>query len=123
MRTVSKSGCISPIKPEELGVLNGEVISLRSYDTMRIMSVFEPSFVKIVIGSSNDESVVYLDSVSLNLVSVLKLYSCQLVVGNFEINESDISNSQSNGSIPVVSPSSEVFEFNRLDRIPPERVS
>lgn len=58
----------------------------------------------------------------LHFIYFFKLNSSQLVVSNLKVDELNIAYIQSNCTVSVVSPTSEIFELYSLQRILPEMI-
>lgn len=108
-----------PVKVEEADSVDSEVLSSWIDDTVWLGDLESELG---VVGSTDNEGIVDSGSVVSVVVGKRELNTGELVIGDLEVVEADITDFLSNGTVSSVLPTGQVIEISSKGRVLPEWV-
>jgi hypothetical protein len=116
----TKCSCLIPIKIEETCSINSEVLGSWTNHTKWLGNIQSKLG---VVSPTNDKCIVNSCGVVTMVISNTELDTGKLVISNFEIVETNVSNFFGNGTVSSILPTNEVIEIGCDGWILPEWIS
>lgn len=119
MGTGTEGSSFVPVEIEEADSVDSEVLSSWIDDTVWLGDLESELG---VVGSTDNEGIVDSGGVVSVVIGERELNTCELVIGDLEVVESDITNFLSNRTVSSVLPTGQVIEISGNGRVLPEWV-